>query len=438
MAGFPGYLPMDMEIDSPSPSDTGSSSGNSSDMDYSDVVRNFFTSMPRFRFIKNLSPGMVAHPMLFAEHRPDNTLLRRIVVKFASDGFYDDAIEDEIRWLDTLRGSLHIMSSLQVDPGNLYRPMLIMPYAARGDMSGLLDRLELDDGDVTVPNRLLWRFFLCLTRAVVAMAYPPSTVPALQRFNNNMRESIPAGAVVPFDLQHNDLHQGNVLLADITRADPEHDISPILKVGFPALPLNRFWLGKPSTSHQSKSETVFEILTPKLPPLIRYSVLGNRSAIAKNISDIALIIMWLAEKIHYTDWSGGGCPWRYPDPPGGAPGSGLEIDTIANADFADTPVAPDLKALLYRCMAYEAEDRPQLPEVLQACENAVYNLTQASFANLPDGGANESDEALREFGKAFLFDADLNDLTHERKRANSASHTWRNAKRTRRVFSAPI
>lgn len=161
MAGFPGYLPMDMEIDSPSPSDTGSSSGNSSDMDYSDVVRNFFTSMPRFRFIKNLSPGMVAHPMLFAEHRPDNTLLRRIVVKFASDGFYDDAIEDEIRWLDTLRGSLHIMSSLQVDPGNLYRPMLIMPYAARGDMSGLLDRLELDDGDVTVPNRLLWRFFLC-------------------------------------------------------------------------------------------------------------------------------------------------------------------------------------------------------------------------------------------------------------------------------------
>lgn len=77
-----------------------------------------------------------------------------------------------------------------------------------------------------------------VTRAVVAMAYPPSTVPALQRFNNNMRESIPAGAVVPFDLQHNDLHQGNVLLADITRADPEHDISPILKVGFPALPRN--------------------------------------------------------------------------------------------------------------------------------------------------------------------------------------------------------
>lgn len=38
-----------------------------------------------------------------------------------------------------------------------------------------------------------------------------------------------------------------------------------------------------------KSETVFEILTPKLPPLIRYSVLGNRSAIAKNISDIALV-----------------------------------------------------------------------------------------------------------------------------------------------------
>lgn len=184
-----------------------SESSTQNSADSPEELRQFFTSSPRFRFIKMLPPGSSAIPMLFSEHEVDNhgngnsngkkdgngkgkekeavgngndkkdgaddkedksddagRMKRRIVVKSARESIYDPDLASEQRWLDRLAGSPHIVASLNLglDYSILKRRMVIMEYVAHGDISELVARLgDPAASDVVVPNRLLWRFFLC-------------------------------------------------------------------------------------------------------------------------------------------------------------------------------------------------------------------------------------------------------------------------------------
>lgn len=147
-----------MDIDSQTDFDK---SDNSSAYDYADFVKNYFTNKPKFRYIKHLSPGISAHPILIAEHDEDGNLLRKLVLKFATDEMDDKQIDSEINMLKFFRDAPHIINTIDVDTSGLYRPILIMEYAARGDMAGLVDRLKNDPANPIVPDRVLWRVFLC-------------------------------------------------------------------------------------------------------------------------------------------------------------------------------------------------------------------------------------------------------------------------------------
>ncbi|KAI1384758.1 uncharacterized protein F4822DRAFT_372752 [Hypoxylon trugodes] len=73
-----------------------------------------------------------------------------------------------------------------------------------------------------LPNRLLYRFFLCLTRMCIALAYPPGRTD-----DEEVTEEV-QDDVIPTNITHNDLHDGNILLGD-PPADEEHEIAPIIK-----------------------------------------------------------------------------------------------------------------------------------------------------------------------------------------------------------------
>lgn len=128
---------------------------------FHEEVKDFFTDKPSFRHIKNLSPGMTAQPILLSEHGEDGSLRRKLVVKVPINRIYDDDLRTERQWLDALRGSPHIIAALNIDVSGLRRPVLVMEYAARGDLAGLVDRLQNEQGGPVIPNRMMWRFFLC-------------------------------------------------------------------------------------------------------------------------------------------------------------------------------------------------------------------------------------------------------------------------------------
>ncbi|KAK8054905.1 hypothetical protein PG993_000132 [Apiospora rasikravindrae] len=54
-----------------------------------------------------------------------------------------------------------------------------------------------------IPNRMAWRFFLCLIRACIGMAYPPT-----MRLGGNIWESIPPNTQPELHI-HGDMHSGN-------------------------------------------------------------------------------------------------------------------------------------------------------------------------------------------------------------------------------------
>lgn len=191
---FLGSQPMDMDTDDDSSGGYGTQQSGSSTQNSADspeTLREFFTSTPRFRFIRALPPGSSAHPLLFAEHEvvedgapargPENEdqdkdrryksgrLKRRIVVKSALETTNDADLRNEKRWMDALAGSPHIIASIDLglDTSPLKRQLVVMEYAAHGDLCEFVERLQEGEGGgedgvkVVVPNRVLWRFFLC-------------------------------------------------------------------------------------------------------------------------------------------------------------------------------------------------------------------------------------------------------------------------------------
>ncbi|KAK7962631.1 uncharacterized protein PG986_003456 [Apiospora aurea] len=100
---------------------------------------------------------------------------------------------------------------------------------------------------LVIPNRTLWRFFLCLTRSCIAMAYPRKSDFQLramirsQTDNRQRRRSYVTNAPIPWHeevdedevrarLIHKDLDPGNVFLGSPNPEDAEHTFNPIAKV----------------------------------------------------------------------------------------------------------------------------------------------------------------------------------------------------------------
>ncbi|KAI8633205.1 kinase-like domain-containing protein [Xylariaceae sp. FL1651] len=133
------------------------------------------------------------------------------------------------------------------------KDFLLIEFCENGDLENLLFRLA--EEDETVPNRVLWAFWLCLVRACVAMQYPP------RKFHPRRRQPPPAlvnaqpgvdiqeaGKVVGEDLfeeipiakrrwaakrtVHFDIDPKNIFITgfDVNAKDNEHKLVPRLKL----------------------------------------------------------------------------------------------------------------------------------------------------------------------------------------------------------------
>ncbi|RYP92319.1 hypothetical protein DL770_001521 [Monosporascus sp. CRB-9-2] len=111
------------------------------------------------------------------------------------------------------------------------KPFIIMEFIENGVLSDFIDKAgKARDLDLmlcrSIPNRVLWRFFFCLVRACVGMAWP-------NQFNDPDGEPVleePRRDEEPGNFTHTDLSIENVMLGNFIRNELEHDTAPILKV----------------------------------------------------------------------------------------------------------------------------------------------------------------------------------------------------------------
>ncbi|KAI1080348.1 hypothetical protein F5B20DRAFT_589424 [Whalleya microplaca] len=188
-------------------------------------LRTLFSDKNRFQFVTIIPGGATGYIFLFRERDPSTGAIRSFVVKIPNDDDVVKYIRNEIHWLEVLKHSDHIIDMLQVHnnpllpdengTGGLGADFMILEYLENGTLADFIDKAQWN----TIPNRILWHIFLCMTRACVAMAYPPS---------EGQREDL--RPVQPLSLSQWDMHTRNFMFDRMRLDKPEHSIMPALKL----------------------------------------------------------------------------------------------------------------------------------------------------------------------------------------------------------------
>ncbi|KAI0014469.1 kinase-like domain-containing protein [Xylariaceae sp. FL0662B] len=273
------------------------------------------------------------------------TAAKRFVVKHAlGDERQVMALKNEIRMLQRLQGASHILQPFLIIDNPLlvafHCPSLVTEYVENGSLSDLIDRVT--DSRQPLPNRLLWRVFLCLLRFVIAMAWPDVD----EKGNIPAREEIRARKA---QIVHNDMHTKNIMISDFDQG--EHSLVPMLKLIDFGLARERP-LGLPffPITDQGVKRNIYDIGAVMMDIITGKSRRGSRARMEARIYDRSIVIDSAAEPL---------TPPSYP-----------------NLD-------PDLRGLVIWCLAINPENRPLVENLEEIISEQVRSRTAKSYAGFP-------------------------------------------------------
>ncbi|OTA51955.1 hypothetical protein K449DRAFT_441031 [Hypoxylon sp. EC38] len=220
-------------------------------------IKSFFDNHPKFIWEGTIGAG--GNGIVFRLQYRDGGSSSRLALKIApldvDFGGYktygeDEKTPNEVKsiliekeWLQKLRGCKHIIQSLDIPPlddpllnipigmqSHGLRNWIFMEYAENGTLNSFVERHREQYPGELLPCRLLWRFFMCLIRAAIEMAYYDATRDGKQvDITNASLESLKS--IPPGPLGHLDWSVNNVIVGALEPhfQPPEHSITPTLK-----------------------------------------------------------------------------------------------------------------------------------------------------------------------------------------------------------------
>ncbi|RYP61308.1 hypothetical protein DL770_009817 [Monosporascus sp. CRB-9-2] len=314
---------------------------------------------------------------------------RRIAVKIVPDAFFDgggngvsagsgddnsggdDSSEEDPDWLDQLmelnneadifqaRGTFHHMTR-----------WIYMEYAENGMLQDLIDR-HLALYQRPFPNRLMWRFFMCLVRSALEMAYYDRGADLSATTLGNLP------SMAPGPLAHLDMKGENIVIGDLLPElqHPEHVISPILK-------LIDFGGAEDVVDPEARQERIGAQFAPTGSEL--------------NIFDIATVMLYIL--LHEAEGD-----YRVPEATEITVGAAtfLSFGTVLSArrqELVSNGVDEPLINLICRCLAQDPQNRPGLIELAALVHERVINRA-------PGDAPGELDDAVRQLLHDLLLNA---------------------------------
>ncbi|KAI0438127.1 hypothetical protein F4803DRAFT_570026 [Xylaria telfairii] len=293
---------------------------------------------------------------------------------------------NEIKWLRVLRWSKHIVKEVTFTKDPLTRQFpgirshnmdidnwIYLEWLENGTVKKFVDRAT--ELGIQFPNRLLWRFFLCLVRMCIAMGWPaeepdeedPQPVTEVARGR-------PKGGLI-----HGDMHDQNIMFGNFIPNDPdmEHEITPILKL---------IDLGGMRMVDDNRA--------------------AMRGAVHENLFDIGIIM------VQFVTLSSDTARGIYPSESLAtkfklSPNSD-ELMTNANVilpteNFNPYPnLESALRGLICSCLATNPENRPSVSGLANVVTTCIRNRDAQFYADR--GFEGESDDDIRSILQQLIFD----------------------------------
>ncbi|RYP73351.1 hypothetical protein DL770_007801 [Monosporascus sp. CRB-9-2] len=341
---------------------------------------------------------------------------RFLVLKLADPEKKSDVegLRKEKAILQRLQGCKHIarMRNTTNDPlasaaDELGWAWIYLDLLENGTLRTFMERSKAA-GLNSLPNRLLWRIFLCMVRSCIGMAWP--------RRADNDNETTMRQLPTSTGITHNDIHGDNFMFGPYLD-NPEHDISPILKLL--DFGQSEVWGNirhdSGATAEQWNIEDI-GLVREKTPPSTKSYA---RIPIARHPRDdwralteeqmMASVVLLETDK-RYTgeeievDLSQFG---RSNDVL--SPASGILPD--AGSREMDQSLDPcphidlDLRHIVASCMAEDPKQRPTLAELEEWVYTRVCNDYPVRYGAMPRGMGWEMDKTIQTIVKAGTFDA---------------------------------
>ncbi|KAI0107218.1 hypothetical protein GGR51DRAFT_571160 [Nemania sp. FL0031] len=390
-------------------------------------VADYFLNNPDISFVGFAGIGRHGGALILEEKKGDQSS-RKLIVKYSlgdlptdisSDA--DQQLRNEYRWLQMLQGAEHIVQLIpfadcsmnlpgisngertveqtledliirdqvqaergetSVNRGKIAKepsrgrkcPTFALEYLPNGTLFLLSEKLVLT-GD-TIPNRILWKIWLCMVRQCVAMAFPPNRAPEV--YNGQMKREQIYPDREQFPLTQNSSHLENFLFGLAPAQAPDADHGPCV----PVTKLIDFGRGRIENiaAYEQDLRNAYECGS-------KINLWGAAHAL------MMVILVHLNEEL--LDMEEVPVIYQYTEK-----AQIQQILTKAPHALRETTIIDvRLRDRLVRCLASNLNNCPSLEEALNEAETQVANRDSINIS--------ESDDSITRFVEKFFYDATI-------------------------------
>ncbi|KAI1122171.1 hypothetical protein F5Y10DRAFT_287486 [Nemania abortiva] len=289
----------------------------------------------------------------------------------------------EKKYLEILRWAKHLVHIITPPDDPLTKRDPTIPWHHMKDdhwiymellQNGTLDKFvtrALRKRVRVLPNRLLWRFFLCFLRMVIAMGWPPKPSAEGEPVTEEIQGD-PHGGLVHFDM-----HDMNVMFGDLD--NEEHTLAPILKL----LDLGHMY--RVSNEGRAMMNAVMDNLFDIGVLMVELVTVDNnrQDEIRPSSARAKSVVLNPDEEPTMTN-----ATMLLPNEQGVFPFPALDID---------------LRRLICGCLATQPEDRPHPVDLVATAVQCIEERDEAYYTNI--GIAGESDDRIKAIIQQIILDA---------------------------------
>ncbi|KAI1769274.1 kinase-like domain-containing protein [Hypoxylon sp. FL1150] len=313
---------------------------------------------------------------------------RRFMLKRAYNTQQEEKLQREIEFTKRFRGDAHIaqLVSFEGEPHDgvsyLKGPTLMTEWIGTLTVKDLIERRA--DLNIPFPNRVLWRFFLCLCRMLIAMAWPSNAPPGTPRKVELVPSPGPDGKRPPkLPLVHGDLNIQNVLVGNLDQS--EHLlVHSLVLIDF----------GNARILPDDQGEQAVKGNMCLMGEIMLNLVGGRVMKGSTGSSNMDAVVD--GERKTIRSWAR--------DLDGLNPAYGAPANLVAEHRGRVENLDTDLRGLIIQCLAPMAANRPDLETLVEQVERNVNTKTADSYVGKKYAN-NETDSAIREIMHRLVHEA---------------------------------